>query len=81
MSVRTWSFVHFILTVDLFTNKKQFDAGFSERLKIKDKPVSAIWNPTEMSHQCSICFYYVVTIALSVITDSLIFNEYLCFFN
>ncbi len=34
-SERAWSFVHF----DLFINKAQFDAGVSERFKLKDDDV------------------------------------------
>ncbi len=48
--------------MDLFTNKAQFDAGFSERLNLKDDAVPTILNPT-VAHKCN-CFYYVVTIAL-----------------
>ncbi len=41
--------LHF--TVDSFTNNAQFEAGFSERLKIKDNAVPAILDTTVMSHQ------------------------------
>ncbi len=55
-------------TVDSFTNKAQFDARFSERLKLKDDAVSIILDTTVMLHHTSVsnCFYYVITIALSV---------------
>uniref|UniRef100_A0A671LYR6 THAP-type domain-containing protein n=1 Tax=Sinocyclocheilus anshuiensis TaxID=1608454 RepID=A0A671LYR6_9TELE len=59
--------LHF--TADSFTNKAQFDAEFSERLKLKDDAVPTILDPTVMSHHVSNCFYNVFTIALSVITD------------
>ncbi len=59
-----WS-LHF--TADLFTNKAQFGAGISERLKLKDNAVPTILDPTVN-----------VTIALPVITDRLICTEYLC---
>ncbi len=62
--------LHF--TADLFTNKEQFDAGF---LKLKLKyAVPTILDLTVMSKNTSVsnCFHYVITIALSVITDSLI---------
>ncbi len=59
--------------MDSFTNKEQFHAGFSERLKLKDDAVLAILNPTVMPHQTSVSnCYYVVTTSLSVITDCLI---------
>ncbi len=58
----------FHFSADLFTNKAQFDAGFSERLKLKDDAVLTILDPTVMSQYKSLsnCFYYVVSIALSV---------------
>ncbi len=69
-SVRTWSFVHFILQR---INPIKFDVGFSERLKLKDNAVLTILDPTVMSHHKSMSnCYYMVTIALSVITDNLI---------
>ncbi len=70
-------------TTDSFTNKAQFDAGFSERLKLKDDAVLTILDPTVMSQHTSVsnCFYYLVTIALSVITDCLTCFEYLCVFD
>ncbi len=43
------------LTVDLFTNKVQFDAGFLERLKLKDDAVLNILDLTVMSHHTSVC--------------------------
>ncbi len=72
-----------LCTMDLFTNKAQFDTGFSERLKLKDDAVLVILDPTVMSQHTSMsnCFYYMVTIALSVITYLLIGTEYLCIFN
>ncbi len=74
MSVRTCSFVHVILLWTLFTNKSQFDAGFYERLKLKDDDVPNTLDPTVMSQHTIVskCFHYVITIALSVITDCLI---------
>ncbi len=40
-------------TADSFTNKAQFDAGFSERLKLKDGAVLTILDVTVMSqHKC-----------------------------
>ncbi len=68
--------LHF--TADSFTNKTHFDTGFSERLKIKDDAVLNILDL--MSHHTSVsnCFYNVVTIALSVITDNL---KCICVFN
>ncbi len=65
-SVRKLSFVHFIFTADSFTNKAQFDVGFSERLKLKDDVVSTIldlmWHHTSVNNY----FYYVISIALSL---------------
>ncbi len=57
--------LHF--TAYSFTNKAQFDAGFSERLKLKDA-ASTILDLTVMSQHTSVSnsFYYVITIALSV---------------
>ncbi len=56
--------VHLIFTTDLFTNNwhnSMWDF-------LKDKAVLTILNPAVMSQQTSMsnCFYYVVTIALSV---------------
>ncbi len=58
--------LHF--TADSFTNQVRFDAGFSERLKLKDNAVPIILDLTVMSQNTSVsnCFYYVITIALSV---------------
>ncbi len=69
--------------MDWFINKAQFDAGFSERLKLKDDAVLIILDPTVMSQHTSVsnCFHYVITIALFVITDCLICTENLSVFN
>ncbi len=58
--------LHF--TADSFSNKKQFDAEFSERLKLKDDAMPTILDPTVMMQHTNVsnCFYYMVTIALSV---------------
>ncbi len=81
-SVRTWSFVHFILPW-ICLQTRQFDTGFSEGLKLKDDAVLTILDQTVMSQHTSVsyCFNYVVTIALSVIADRLICIEYLCVFD
>ncbi len=43
--------------MDLFKNKAQFDAGFSERLKLKDNAVLTILGPTVMTqHKCDELF-------------------------
>ncbi len=64
-SVRTWSFIHFILPwIRLQT--RQFDTG----LKLKDYAV-----PTMLDF-CLFCH-----LSLSVITDHLICTQYLCVFN
>ncbi len=47
-------------------NKAQFDVGFSERLKLKDDVVSTILDPMWHHTSVSNCFYYVITIALSL---------------
>ncbi len=46
-------------TMDLFTNKAQFNAGFLERLKIKNDVVLNILDPTVKSHHTSMrnCFH------------------------
>ncbi len=44
--------LHF--TADSFLNKSQFDAGFSERLKIKNDAVPSILDPTVMSQHTSV---------------------------
>ncbi len=46
-------------TTDSFTNKAQFDTGFSERLKLDDDAVPTILDPTVMSQHTSVtnCFY------------------------
>ncbi len=41
-------------TADSFLNKSQFDAGFSERLKIKNDAVPSILDPTVMSQHTSV---------------------------
>ncbi|XDV22863.1 hypothetical protein PO909_027649 [Leuciscus waleckii] len=57
-------------TADSFTNKAQFNAGFSVRLKLKDDAAPSLLDPTVISHHTvSNCFYYVVTII--IITDRL----------
>ncbi len=61
--------LHF--TTDSFTNKAQFDTGFSERLKLKDNAVPTILDPMSHHRIVSTCFHYVITIDLSVITDCL----------
>ncbi len=75
----TQSFLHLILP----WIQAQFDAGFSERLKLKNDDVPTILDPTVMSQHTSVsnCFYYVITIALSVITDCFICTEYLSILN
>ncbi len=72
--------LHF--TADLFANIAQIDTGFSERLKLKDGVLTKL-DLTVKPHDTSVsnCFYYVITIALAVITDRLICTEYLCFLN
>ncbi len=66
---------------DSFTYKAQFDAGFSERLKLKDDAVLTISDPTVMWQHTSVSnCYYVIIVALPV-TDSLIGTEYLCISN
>ncbi len=42
-------------TANLFTNKAQFDTGFSERLKPKDNAVPTILDLTVMLHHTSVC--------------------------
>ncbi len=52
---------------DSFTNKAQFDAGFSERLKQKDNAMMTISDLTVMWQHTSVSnCYYVITIALPV---------------
>ncbi len=54
--------------------------GFSERLKLKDDVVSTILDPMWHHTSVSNCFYYVITIALSLLTDRLICIElFMCF--
>ncbi len=63
------SFVNLILPQiisDSFTNKTPFDEGFSERLKLKDDVVSTILDPMWHHTSVSNCFYYMITIALSL---------------
>ncbi len=47
---------------------------FSEKFKLKDNAVPTILDPTVLSQHTSAsnCFHYVVTIALSLLTDCLI---------
>ncbi len=62
--------LHF--TTESFKNKAQFDTGFS---KIKTKRFCADYIGTDSNvapHKCEYnCFYYVVTIALSLLTEHL----------
>ncbi len=83
MTIKTLFLCSLHFTVDSFTTKAQFDAGFSERLKLKDNAVPTILDPIVMSQHTSVsnCFHYVITIALSVITDRLVCTEYKCVFN
>ncbi len=60
--------------MDKFTNKAQFDTGFLERVKLIYKGVPDILDPHHTS--VSNCYYYVITIALSVITDCLCTDYY-----
>ncbi len=62
-------------------NKAQFDAGFLERLKLKDDAVSTILDLTVMSQHTSVSnyFYYIITIALSA--KQIVWYKYLCVFN
>ncbi len=63
--------------MDLFTNKAQFDTGFSEIPKLKDDSVPSLTILDLITHtQVSKCFYYVVTIACLFITDRLTCTEY-----
>ncbi len=73
--------LHF--TVHSFTNKATFDAGFSERLKVKDDAVLSSLDSTGRSNHTTVTVItvIVITIALSVITDNLICTEYLCVFD
>ncbi len=60
--------LHF--TADSFTNKAQFDVGFSMTI------LDPMWHHTSVSN----CFYYVITIASSLLTDRLIYIElFMCF--
>ncbi len=73
-SVGTWCFVHF--TVGLFTNKAQFDRIFRTIETNRRCCADYIGSDSHVSNtSVSNCFYYVVTIALSVITDNLICIE------
>ncbi len=46
------------VTMDLFTNKAQFDVQFSQRLKLKDHAVLTLLDSTVMAHYTSVsnCF-------------------------
>ncbi len=63
--------------MDLFSNKEQFDTGFSKRLKLKNICCADYFesNSNVAPHNLINCFYYMVTIALSNFTDRL---SYLC---
>ncbi len=49
-------------------------------LKLKDNAVPAILDLAVMLQHTSVCFYYMVTIALSFITDHFKCTEYLFFY-
>ncbi len=67
--------LHF--TGDLLASKAQFNVGLKKRLKPKDDAVLNILDLIVMSQDTSVsnCFHYVVTIALSPLTDHLICIE------
>lgn len=71
--------LHF--TPDSFTRHNS-TWDFTEILKLKDDAVPTILGQTVMSQHTSVSnfFCYVVTVALYVITDHLIYTEYLCVF-
>ncbi len=59
--------------VDSFINKAQFDAGFSESLKLKDNIVPTILDSTVLSQHTRVTVFITWSpIALPVITDCLI---------
>ncbi len=79
-SVRNLSFVHFILPQIHLHTRHDFYVGFSKRLKLKDDAVPTILDPMWHHTSVSNCFYYVITIALSLLTDRLICIElFMCF--
>ncbi len=73
--------LHF--TADSFTNETFRHRIFREIEKERDNAVSTLLDPTVILQHTSVsnCFYYVITIVLSVITERLICTEQLCIFN
>lgn len=61
--------------------KQCFDAGFPERLKVKNAVLSlTVLDPTVMSQHISVSKHIFITIALSV-PDRFMYSEYLYVFN
>ncbi len=71
---RTLSFIHLILLQIFYKQGTIRSRIFFRKIEIKDDAVPATLDPTVMTQHTSVsnCFHYVVTIALSVITDRLI---------
>ncbi len=76
-------FVHFILPQNHLLTKHNLTQDFSKRLNLKDTEVPTILDIKIMLHFTGVSnyLYYVVTIALSVITVCLICTEYVWVFN
>ncbi len=81
-SVRTWSFVHFILPHNRLQTRHT-SKGIFKDIETKRRCCVTILDPTVMPHHTSVsnCFYYVITIDLSFITDRLKCTEYVCIFD
>ncbi len=75
--VRTQPFVHFILP-RIHLQTRHNSCRIFRKIETKDV-VPALLNLTAMSHHTSVsnCFYYVITIALSV--NQIVWYKYLCF--
>ncbi len=73
-SVRTRFFVHFIVLWISLQTRHNSTWDFQKTLKLKDDAVLTILDPIVMSHHTSVsnCFYYVVTIASSLLTDQIV---------
>ncbi len=78
IQIISWFYVHNILPQIYVQTKHNATQDF-QKILIKLDAVLTIMD--SMSHHKCYCFYYVITIALSVITDCLIYTKYLCIFN
>ncbi len=80
-SVRTWSFVQFILPLIHLQRQESVWRGIFKKIETKRRRCADyIGSDSNVTTQVWVTFQFVITIALSVITDHLICMECLCLF-